>query len=588
MKKITIISVLIAAFLLNLGAADPEIAAEPEIAADSDIEVPLRFDRYYSYEELVEAMQVLNQAYPGLSSLELVGKSDENRDIWAITITNPESGEEEDKPGVYVDGNIHGNEIQAGEVCLYLANALLTKYGSNEKITGLVDKNVFYIIPSVNVDGRYHFFNDGNTPSTNRGLRLPKDDDRDGLFDEDFPDDLNGDGSITTMRKEDPNGKYKEDPEDPRIMVRVKPGEKGTHTLLGQEGIDNDGDGRINEDSEGFVDSNRNWGSNWAPAYVQRGAGYYPFSGSGIRAIGEFIMERENIVMVWAFHNTGGMFLRGPSTRAEGELPSNDIAVYDYLGEHAENIVPGYRYLIVWKDLYSTYGDFTNFTSNLCGAYSIVGELFQSGRQTYGAEKPEGGSRRRDNPEVMRERLDFNDHVALNELYTDWEPYNHPTYGDIEIGGWVKMSSRLPHPFMLQDLVHRNAMAVLFSAEQTPEISMEVIEQEKIGKDLSRVRVRISNSKAIPSMSYQSMKNKLYPKDMLSVSGKGIEVVSGGRITDRYNGKVSYKEHKPELQFIQVPGFGMVEYEFLVSGKGSLKIDYKSRKAGRKSVSVDI
>ena len=193
-----------------------------------------------------------------------------------------------------------------------------------------------------------------------------------------------------------------------------------------------------------------------------------------------------------------------------------------------------------------------------------------------------------DHTEQRREQLDFNDHVALNELYTDWEPYKHPTYGDIEIGGWVKMSSRLPHPFMLQDLVHRNAMAVIFSAEQTPEISMEVFEKEKIGKDLSRVRVRVSNSKAIPSMSYQSIKNKLYPGDLLTVSGKGIRVVSGGEITDRYNNKVSYKEYKPEVQFIQVPGFGMVEYEFLVSGKGSLNIDYRSRKAGRRSLSVDI
>ena len=110
----------------------------------------------------------------------------------------------------------------------------------------------------MNVDGRHHFFEDPNTPSTNRGLRRPKDDDRDGLFDEDFPDDLDGDGNITTMRKKDPNGNYKEDPEDPRILVRVKPGEKGEWSMLGQEGIDNDGDGNVNEDSEGFVDPNRN------------------------------------------------------------------------------------------------------------------------------------------------------------------------------------------------------------------------------------------------------------------------------------------------------------------------------------------
>jgi len=246
-----------------------------------NITVPLRFDHYYDYDQLVQALKVLHQAYPNLTKLELVGKSEEQREIWSLTINNPKTGLALNKPGVYVDGNIHGNEIQAGEVCLYFLNEMLTKYGKNEKITNLVNKNAYYVIPSVNVDGRYHFFKDANTSSSNRGLRRPKDDDRDGLFDEDFPDDLDGDGNICQMRKKDPLGKYKTDPEDPRLMIRVKPGEKGEWTILGQEGIDNDGDGRINEDSEGYVDPNRNWGYNWAPNYVQRGAGDYPFSGDG-------------------------------------------------------------------------------------------------------------------------------------------------------------------------------------------------------------------------------------------------------------------------------------------------------------------
>lgn len=557
------------------------------------IDVPLRFDHYYTYEQIIEALEALNKAYPELTSLELVGKSEENREIWAIAIQNPKTGKEEDKPGVYVDGNIHGNEIQAGEVCLYLANTLLTKYGSNEKITKLVDKNVFYILPTINPDGRYHFFSDGNTPSTNRGLRIPKDDDRDGLVDEDFPDDLNGDGNITTMRKKDPNGKYKADPVDPRIMVRVKPGEKGEYTLLGNEGIDNDGDGKVNEDSEGYVDPNRNWGYHWAPKYVQRGSGDFPFSGTGMKAVGEFLLKKENIIVVWSFHNNGGMILRGPSTKAEGEFLSSDVDVYDYLGNNSESIVPGYRYLLVWKDLYSTYGDSDNFTNNLCGAYSFVGELFQNETETYTTRKEEKeregkAENSASRNETARERLDFNDNVALGELYTDWEPYNHPVYGDIEIGGWVKMSSRLPHPFMLQDLVHRNAMAVIFSAEQTPEISMEVFETEKIGKDLNKIRIRIKNSKAIPSVSYQTVRNKLYPKDILKVSGKNIKVVSGGKIDDKYMNKISYKEYKPEIQFVQVPGFGVVEYEFLVSGKGKVQINYESRKAGKKTVEAQL
>lgn len=582
-------------FIIALSTAPgifPGLSTGKAFAADPQITIPLRFDRYYDYEQLVEAMQKLHEAFPELSEIEVVGKSEEQREIWAITIHNPETGDHSEKPGVYVDGNIHGNEIQAGEVCLYLANMLLTKYGQNEKITELVDKNVFYIIPCVNVDGRYHFFNDPNTPSTNRGLRIPVDDDRDGLFDEDFPDDMDGDGNICQMRKKDPNGNYRLDPEDPRVMVRVRPGEQGAYTLLGQEGIDNDGDGQVNEDAEGYVDPNRNWGYNWAPRYVQNGSGNYPFSGSGIRAIGEFLLERPNIIMVWAFHNSGGMILRGPGTRSGGEFSRGDLAVYDYLGQHSESIIPGYRYLVVWKDLYSTYGDFTSFTDNLLGSYSLVGEMFMRESQTY---RPHGSEQAgneqgyfRENTEQQKELLKFNDNVVQGELYKEWESYDHPVYGEIEIGGWSKLSSRLPHPFMLQDEVHRVASAVLFTAEQTPEIKMDLYEKEKISGDLYRLRIRLTNSKAMPSITDRSLKSGLYPKDIITVEGSHIQVVAGGEIQDRYRDRVSYKEYKPEVQFTQVPGFGHVEYEFLVSGKGSMTIAYHSRKAGRKKLELEL
>ena len=111
-----------------------------------------------------------------------------------------------------------------------------------------------------------------------RTARVPYDDDHDGLLDEDGPEDLDGDGMILQMRIRDPHGEFKTDPDDPRVMLRVKPGEQGEWRRLGFEGIDDDGDGRVNEDPPGYLDMNRNWGFLWQPTYVQDGAGLYPFS----------------------------------------------------------------------------------------------------------------------------------------------------------------------------------------------------------------------------------------------------------------------------------------------------------------------
>lgn len=541
---------------------------------NSGIEVPLRFDRYYNYEEVTEALRALNKAFPSISRLDVVGTSEEGRQIWALTINNPETGEELNKPGVYVDGNIHGNEIQAGEVCLYFANMLLTKYGKNEKITKVVDRNVHYIIPVVNVDGRARFFSDAHTPSTGRSLRVPRDDDRDGLLDEDAPDDLDGDGNICQMRIRDSLGILKTDPEDKRLMIQVKPGEKGEWTLLGEEGIDNDGDGRYNEDSEGYLDANRNWGYDWQPPYIQGGAGNFPLSGKGIRAIAEYIHKRPNIIVNFAFHNYGGMWLRAPSSK-EAKIDPRDVAAYDIIGKNAIRITPGYVYQPSF-DLYSTYGDTDSHMFNIEGSYSFVGELFIRNQETFrdSSEKPKAGS---GNTEQSREQLGFNDHLAMNELFREWNKFTHPVYGEIEIGGWVKMSSRLPHPFMLQELAHRNAMVVLFASEQTPEIKMEVFEVKKAGKNLTQIRVRLRNEKGLPSMSAQSVNSKLYPQDMLKLTG--AKVVASGKITDLRNNRVDYQENKPEIVYTSVPGYGYVEFQFLVEGKGEIKLEYLSRKA---------
>jgi hypothetical protein len=139
---------------------------------------------------------------------------------------------------------------------------------------------------------------------------------------------------------------------------------------------------------------------------------------------------------------------------------------------------------------------------------------------------------------------------------------------------------------MLQDLVHRNASSVIFAARQTPKVTMDVFEVKKLERDLWSVRVRLVNSGAIPSVTFQTMKNKLYPIDMLTVSGRSAKVISGGLLNDPWMNLVSYKEYRPELQMCQVPGSGKVEYQFLVSGKGDVEIKYESRKAGTISKTV--
>ena len=81
----------------------------------------VRFDRFYRYGELTDLLKAYVAEYPQLLSIESIGKSYEGRDLWVMTIQNPATGAELSKPAIWVDGNVHGNEVQGGEACVYLA-----------------------------------------------------------------------------------------------------------------------------------------------------------------------------------------------------------------------------------------------------------------------------------------------------------------------------------------------------------------------------------------------------------------------------------------------------------------------------------
>ncbi|UCC44737.1 MAG: hypothetical protein JSU65_02070 [Candidatus Zixiibacteriota bacterium] len=548
----------------------------------------LTFDHYYDGPAVLEALQYLNRTYSDYTELRSIGQSEEGRDIWLFTINNPVTGRDTDKPGIYVDGTIHGNEIQAAEVCLYVANYLLTSYDTIPAIKELVDNRSFYIIPIVNVDNRARFFEDAASYSIGRTARVPFDDDRDGLADEDPDEDIDGDGEILQMRIKDPFGDRKSHPDDPRVMIRTEPGELGEWRVLGREGIDNDNDGRLNEDGPGYLDMNRNYGFKWQPPYVQGGAGEFPMSARVNKAIADFVITKPNICFDFAFHNSGGLIVRGPGSKLAGHYPSSDVAVYDFLGEEGEKILPGYRYIIGGQDMYTTHGDFDEFMFSNLGIFGFVGELFMGSQERYPSDTGRGGDESYPRGRRETSKQKFSDNLTQGTMFRDWKEFDHPQYGKIEIGGWRPYSSRIGQPFLLPEMCHRNASLVLFTARHAPDITLELLEVKDIGNGLRRVRVRASNENAIPSLSQNAVRRKIYRKDMLTIAGSGIEVVSGGTVDDLVFDRVDYVDHRPERIFTSIPSFGKRDIQWIVRGRGRATVTYDAIKAGNQSLTIDL
>ncbi len=144
-----------------------------------------RFDRLYPNEQILDFLEAYAAAYPKFFKLESIGKTVGGNDTWLVTIRNPATGAELAKPAIYIDGATHANEVQGTETVLYFIDYLLKQYGRLPKITKLLDRAVFYIVPMVNPDNRGAWFKKPATPHFPRTLLVPIDDDRDGLADED-------------------------------------------------------------------------------------------------------------------------------------------------------------------------------------------------------------------------------------------------------------------------------------------------------------------------------------------------------------------------------------------------------------------
>ncbi len=536
-----------------------------------DPKVNISFNRYYTAEGIAEITDKIAKAYPDLVKRVSIGKSYEGRDIWMLQVTNYKKGIADRKPAFYVDGNIHSNEIQGAEICLYTAWYLTENFGDVNSITEMLDDRIFYIVPTINPDARNNYMKEANTGSSPRSGMMPLDDDRDGLVDEDGLDDLDGDGSVTRMRRKSDYGDFIVDPLDPRKMIQIGPDDVVTaqrYEMLGSEGIDNDGDGRVNEDRPGVYDPNRDWAWKWQPDYIQRGALKYPFSAPENRAVADFALSRPNIAGAQSFHNSGGMILRGPG--AEEDLATYnraDIRIYDAIGRKGQKMLPGYRYLTVYKDLYSVFGGELDWFYGSRGVYTFTNEIFSS----FAYYK---------DPNAGRDQgYDFDKELLANDAFTPWASYNHPTYGEIEIGGFKKNFGRATPGFMLEEELHRNMAFAFYHAYHMPKLSIDKVSEKDLGGGLKEITVIIKNDRMMPTHASQDLKYKIERPDFISISG--VDVQAGMIVQDIDLGLTTEQKVSPEKMVLaNIPGNSTVILRWIVSEKGKYTITVDSAKGG--------
>jgi hypothetical protein len=518
------------------------------------------FAHYHTYDEVTAILRQWAERYPDIVELYSVGKTFEGRDIWQITITNKSTGKDTDKPAMFIEGNRHSGEVTAAESALWFAWHILTNYGQDPAMTKLVDTKALYVRPKNNPDGSDMYL---ITAQSNRSTVRPYDDDRDGLLDEDPPEDLDGDGFILQVRKKVEPGKGTMiiDPADPsgRLMKRAEPGQ-GDY-IVSSEGVDNDGDGRVNEDGIGGLDLHRNYPENWRPmpgrdltgrGWTQGGAGEYPLSEPETRAVFTFLLEHPNVGIGQTMDTSVPMLLHGPSTsRMSESMFPEDMKIYQYFDEQGKKIT-GY------PNAGDTYWDYANLGrgdrnmramaaemgfeiprepqgSPLFGHSPDFGYLY-FGAVWYGDELWNGGRLKDydgDGRVTDLEALRFIDEELGGRYFKPWTKFNHPTLGEVEIGGFnPKFWRQNPPVELLEDWAKKEAQFNLFLAQSLPQVKIASAAVKPVKKEANTFEIVavVTNEGLLPTALKMADRVKIVRPDAVSVRlPAGVELAAGVR-----------------------------------------------------------
>lgn len=126
----------------------------------------------YGFSSMEKKVKDLAAAYPALAKLDTYGTSSQGRPEYVLTIGKQDPADP--KPELMITAATHGNETATVDVVLGLANELLTKYGTDARITKMVDDHTIHIVPAVCVDSYVAQTRENDGVDPNRAYPWPE------------------------------------------------------------------------------------------------------------------------------------------------------------------------------------------------------------------------------------------------------------------------------------------------------------------------------------------------------------------------------------------------------------------------------
>ncbi|MCX5351676.1 zinc carboxypeptidase [Streptomyces sp. RLB3-17] len=116
------------------------------------LDFPSADSKYHNYTEMNTEIDQRLAAYPTIMSKRVIGKSYQGRDIVAIKVSD-NVATDENEPEVLLTFHQHAREHLTVEMALYLLRELGAGYGSDSRVTDMVNNREIWIVPDLNPDG---------------------------------------------------------------------------------------------------------------------------------------------------------------------------------------------------------------------------------------------------------------------------------------------------------------------------------------------------------------------------------------------------------------------------------------------------
>jgi hypothetical protein len=336
-------------------------------------------------------------------------------------------------------------------------------------------------------------------------------------------------------------GNYIVDGRDPtgRTMKRVAQGE-GNYTVQ-SEGIDNDGDGRVNEDGIGGLDLHRNYPYNWRPmteatgrGNTQGGAGEFPLSEPETRSVFDFLVKHPNVGAVDSMDTAAWMILRGPSSCEEDQcVHPQDLKLLKHFDAVGQQLTGYGRAGNTYRD-YATQrptpseGSTPNPNPQPQALYGHGPDwgYFQFGAVWYGDELWNQGAMKDYNGDGQFgdwEKQRWCTENGYENCFLPWTKVQHPTLGEVEVGGInPKFFSQNPPAAALEPWLKNESAFNLYQTASLPQVSIVKTKVVPLAGDpdgaTAQINVTVQNAGRIPTALEQAKQVKIVRPDTVSVT----------------------------------------------------------------------